>query len=79
MADASSFPRISCKECLSGAGLDFEFTMAFQPFVQLGTDHVFGYEALVRGPNQEPASTILGKVNDGNRYRFDQACRVEAM
>ncbi len=69
----------SCKDCLSGEGLDFDFTMAFQPFVQAGETRVFGYEALVRGMNGESAAEILAKVNDTNRYRFDQACRVRAI
>jgi EAL domain-containing protein (putative c-di-GMP-specific phosphodiesterase class I) len=70
---------LACAECQSGAGLDFDFTMAFQPFVEAGTDRVFGYEALVRGPNGESAGQILGLVNDSNRYRFDQSCRVKAI
>ncbi len=73
------FEALSCVECQSGAGLDFEFTMAFQPFVEAGTARIFGYEALVRGINGEPAGEILGRVNDANRYRFDQACRVKAI
>ena len=73
------FKPLSCKECREGAGLDFDFTMAFQPFVDVVTGDVFGYEALVRGPNQEGAAVILAKVNDGNRYQFDQACRVKAI
>lgn len=74
-----NFKSLSCKECREGAGLDFEFTMAFQPFVDVATGNIFGYEALVRGPNQEGAGVILGKVNDSNRYQFDQACRVKAI
>jgi EAL domain-containing protein (putative c-di-GMP-specific phosphodiesterase class I) len=73
------FQELSCAECQSGAGLDFEFTMAFQPFVEVGTAQVFGYEALVRGTKGESAFEILGRVNDSNRYRFDQACRVKAI
>jgi len=73
------FEPLSCRACLEGAGLDFDFTMAFQPFVEAGTKRIFGYEALVRGPNRESAAEILGKVNDANRYRFDQACRVKAI
>ena len=69
----------ACGDCLDGEGLDFDFTMAFQPFFQLSTNSVFGYEALVRGPHQEPAAEILARVNDRNRYRFDQACRVRAI
>ena len=75
----SNFRSLSCRECREGAGLDFEFTMAFQPFVDLETGGIFGYEALVRGPNQEGAGEILAKVNDSNRYQFDQACRVKAI
>jgi EAL domain-containing protein (putative c-di-GMP-specific phosphodiesterase class I) len=73
------FEELSCVECQSGAGLDFDFTMAFQPFVEAGTSKVFGYEALVRGLHGESAGEILGRVNDSNRYRFDQACRVKAI
>jgi EAL domain-containing protein (putative c-di-GMP-specific phosphodiesterase class I) len=73
------FKSLSCRECREGAGLDFDFTMAFQPFVNVATGAIFGYEALVRGPNQEGAGVILGRVNDGNRYQFDQACRVKAI
>lgn len=53
--------------------------MAFQPFVEAGTGAVFGYEALCRGVNGEPASDVLARVNESNRYRFDQACRVTAL
>lgn len=75
----TTFKSLTCKECRDGAGLDFDFTMAFQPFVNLANGELFGYEALVRGPNQESAGEILGKVNDSNRYQFDQACRVKAI
>jgi EAL domain-containing protein (putative c-di-GMP-specific phosphodiesterase class I) len=53
--------------------------MALQPIVNTTTRTLFAQEALVRGPNKEPASDILAKVNDSNRYRFDQACRVTAV
>ncbi|HJV50831.1 MAG TPA: EAL domain-containing protein [Noviherbaspirillum sp.] len=43
------------------------------------TRTIFAHEALVRGPNGESAQSILAKVNDTNRYRFDQACRVKAV
>lgn len=70
---------LSCSECASGAGLDFEFTMAFQPIVNTTTKQIFAQEALVRGMNNEPADTIYKQVNDTNLYRFDQACRVKAI
>lgn len=79
MSSLPPYRELTCEECRAGAGLDFDFTMAFQPFVEVGTSRVFGYEALVRGPNGESAGQILGKVNDSNRYQFDQACRVKAI
>ncbi|MDE2598986.1 MAG: EAL domain-containing protein [Rhodocyclaceae bacterium] len=53
--------------------------MAFQPIVDLHTRRPFAYEALVRGPNGEGAASVLAQINDANRYRFDQACRVKAI
>ncbi|MGH1574497.1 EAL domain-containing protein [Methylobacterium sp. P31] len=70
---------IGCRACRAGSNLDFEFTMAFQPILDIGTGSVWAYEALVRGPNGEPAYTILDRVTDETRYRFDQAARVKAI
>ena len=53
--------------------------MAFQPIVNVKTKQTFGYEALVRGLNNESAYSIIEKVNDSNRYLFDQLCRVTAI
>ena len=69
----------ACRACRDGAALDFAFTMAFQPILDVGSGHVWAYEALVRGPNGEPAGTILSRVTDETRYRFDQAARVKAI
>jgi EAL domain-containing protein (putative c-di-GMP-specific phosphodiesterase class I) len=68
-----------CRACRAGSTLDFDFTMAFQPIVDIGTGSVWAYEALVRGPNGEPAPTVLCRVTDENRYQFDQAARVRAI
>lgn len=68
-----------CEECTNGEGLDFEFTMAFQPIVNARTRSIYAHEALVRGLNNEGAGTIFAHVNDANRYRFDQACRTTAI
>lgn len=75
----TDFRTLNCNECSQGADLGFDFTMAFQPIVNTTTQTIFAYEALVRGLNQEPAGEILSKVNQTNRYRFDQACRVKAI
>lgn len=73
------FRELACSECAGGTPLDFDFSMAFQPIIDIETQQVFAYEALVRGLNNEPASFILDQVHDGNRYRFDQCCRVKAI
>lgn len=69
----------ACLACREGKTLSFDFTMAFQPILDLSSNMVWGYEALVRGLNGEGAAAILAKVDDENRYRFDQACRVKAI
>lgn len=53
--------------------------MAFQPIVGRRDGSVFAYEALLRGPEGEPAGALLSRVTDENRYAFDQACRVTAI
>lgn len=70
---------IGCRECLNGAGLDFTFTMAFHPIVDMAAGAVWAHEALVRGTDGAPAPAVLARVTDQTRYRFDQACRVKAI
>ncbi|WP_213875326.1 EAL domain-containing protein [Pseudomonas sp. dw_358] len=73
------FKAVGCADCRNLEGLGFDFTMAFQPIFNVRTHEPYAYEALVRGVHGESAADILGRVNDGNRYRFDQACRVKAI
>lgn len=75
----SQYSELNCGQCRAGAGLDFDFSFAFQPIVDVSLGRVVCYEALVRGIAGESAASILGKVEDENRYRFDQACRVKAI
>lgn len=69
----------ACENCAPSVPLDIKFTFAFQPILDTRTELVSSYEALVRGPNNESAFSVLSQVNDNNRYRFDQACRVNAI
>ncbi|MDO9420341.1 MAG: EAL domain-containing protein [Herminiimonas sp.] len=69
----------ACEQCKNPDELGFEFEFAYQPIVNVASKTVFAHEALVRGPNGESAYSILSKVNDQNRYAFDQACRVKAV
>lgn len=73
------FDESNCEQCACGEGLDFSFTFAFQPIVDVINKNVYAYEALVRGPQGEGAPSILSKVNEINRYSFDQICRVKAV
>jgi len=68
-----------CRDCGSAARVGFQFDYAFQPIIDIDRQSIFAHEALVRGPAGESAASVLTKVNDGNRYRFDQACRVKAI
>lgn len=73
------YDRFSCENCADRNTLDFDFTMAFQPIINCKTHEIYGYEALVRGLNNESAFSILSQVNDDNRYLFDQHCRIKAI
>lgn len=68
-----------CQGCKDGKPLHFDFTMAFHPILDLSRNSIWGYEALVRGTEGQGAGQILGMVDDSNRYKFDQACRVKAI
>ncbi len=42
-----NYHALGCGECVGGAGLDFNFTMAFQPIVNTTTRETFAQEASV--------------------------------
>ena len=68
-----------CEKCKSGKSLGFEISMAFQPIVNLQNFDVFGYEALVRTPENGGAAEVFKHVNKDNLYLFDQKCRKKAI
>jgi len=68
-----------CSACQSSEPLGFEFSMAFQPIIDLRDNSLFACEALVRGTDGSGAASILAQVNADNRYKFDQSCRVKAV
>lgn len=71
--------RAGCSLCRDADPLQFDFSYAFQPIVDVQARRVFAHEALVRGPAGEPASSVLSRVTADNRYSFDQACREKAI
>lgn len=70
---------VACAGCRDGKELPFDFKMAFQPIVDVMEHRVWGYEALVRGPEGESAHSVLSQLTDDQLYRFDQAARVMAI
>ena len=60
-------------------GSDPGFTFAFQPIVDIHAREVFSYEALMRGPRNEPAYQILEQVSADRLFLFDQEARVAAI
>ncbi len=74
-----SVPHSRCSACKDGVVAPFQFSMAFQPILDVDRRSVYAYEALARGPQGEGAGTVLSQVNQVNRYAFDQTCRVKAL
>ena len=72
-------PNQRCVGCQQSEPLGFDFAFAYQPIVDLRDHSIFAHEALVRGPHGEGALSVLGQVNESNRYRFDQRCRTQAI
>jgi len=70
-------PNPGCEHCTDP--LDFDFTFAFQPIVDIEQKKIFAHEALVRGKEGQSAGWVLSRVNEKNRYRFDQECRIKAI
>jgi len=67
-----------CVACRTDVTLP-DFTMAFQPIVDVETTQIYAYEALVRPLGGGTAADVLSRIDDVNRYAFDQACRVKAI
>ncbi len=78
MTSASHKPK-PCSACQNNESLGFDFTMAFQPIVDIRDQTIFAYETLIRGLDGSGAWGILAKVTPENRYTFDQSCRVKAV
>ncbi len=78
-ASQASSPGGPCQGCKSGQDGAIDMAFAFQPIVDLTTGQPYAYEALVRGPDGQPAASVLSQVDDANRYQFDQRCRTTAI
>lgn len=67
-----------CSACRSESALP-EFTMAFQPIVDVERGSVYAYEALARPLGGGSAAAVLEQITNETRYSFDQRCRVKAI
>jgi EAL domain-containing protein (putative c-di-GMP-specific phosphodiesterase class I) len=67
-----------CNACRTDAPVP-EFTMAFQPIVDIDSGEIYAYEALVRPVGGGNANDVLSLITAENRYAFDQSCRVKAI
>ncbi|MFM2055104.1 MAG: hypothetical protein RL456_3141 [Pseudomonadota bacterium] len=56
-----------------------QFTFAFQPVVNVATGEIVSFEALVRGPQGEPAWHVLQQVGPIDAQQLDEQLRVEAI
>lgn len=72
------FPFIS-KSGKKISELAFDHSIAFQPIINIPDKTIYGYEALVRGTNNEEENFVLSQLNDSNRFQFDQANKIKAI
>jgi len=56
-----------------------DFTFAFQPIVDMKAREVISYEALVRGPGNEPAYQVLQQISGNTLFTFDRDARAKAI
>ena len=68
----------NCVECRNGDKFEIAVTTAFQPIVDVTTNKLFAYEALVRGTAAGGDGSVLSAIEAANRYAFDQQWRLKA-
>lgn len=56
-----------------------DISFAFQTIIDATEQDVTGFEALVRGIRNEPASLVMSRISHDQRFAFDQACRIRAI
>jgi EAL domain-containing protein (putative c-di-GMP-specific phosphodiesterase class I) len=69
----------ACLSSADGVFAPFDFTMAFQPIVDIETRGVFAYEALLRGRQQQLARDMFARVAPEDMHAFDQSCQIKAI
>lgn len=55
------------------------FTHAFQPIVDVSEGEVWAHEALLRGPGNESAASVMADLDRDTLHRLDRSSRVSAI
>ncbi|SDS56363.1 EAL domain, c-di-GMP-specific phosphodiesterase class I (or its enzymatically inactive variant) [Halopseudomonas xinjiangensis] len=55
------------------------FTFAFQPIIDAGAGKVYSHEALVRGPENQSAYSVISRYDSNQMPFFDALCRARAI
>lgn len=58
---------------------EMPYSHAFQPIVDAAARQTFAYEALIRGPNGEPAREVLRLIRPEDAHTFDRSTRLAAI
>jgi len=58
---------------------EIDFSTAFQPIIDVSQKRVISYEALLRGPNNEPPAFVFSQVPTSEIMEFDQLIRNYAL
>jgi blue light- and temperature-responsive anti-repressor len=58
---------------------DPQYSFAFQPIVDAVAEKIVAYEALIRGPWDEPSWQVFNQVSPLRLHLFDQAARADAI
>jgi EAL domain-containing protein (putative c-di-GMP-specific phosphodiesterase class I) len=56
-----------------------DISFAFQPIVDIESHQVFAFEALVRGPANQPANSVFAALESSELHAFDRAARIQAI
>ena len=61
-------------------GLDGrEYPFAFQPIVNVKTQQIFAFEALIRTLDNQPASQVFARIPETDLHTFDRQSRLNAI
>lgn len=55
------------------------YTFAFQPIIHIPSRSIFSYEALLRGPFNEPANYILNQIDKDKYHIFHEQSRINSL